>query len=60
MKSLVELGKKEGYRIKNVFFPYDPNANLESRFTDELSEVFGTDFDEYLASDIRLLEPGKI
>jgi len=60
LEALVELAINKGYKIKNVFSPYDPNTDLESKFTDELSEVFGTDFDEYLASDIRLLEPGKI
>jgi hypothetical protein len=60
LEALVKLAIKKQYNIKNVFSPYDPNTDLESRFTNELSEVFGRDFDEYLASDIRLLEPGEI
>jgi len=60
LQGLVQLAVDKGYNIQNVFSPYEPYVNLESRFTNELSTSFGADFDEYMSSDITFLEPGKI
>lgn len=60
LKNILQLAIKKGYNMKNVFTPYNPNINLESRFTNELSNAFGTDFDEYLASDLTFLNPGYV
>jgi len=59
-QALVSLGNAKGYTIKNVFRPYDSAANLESAFRNELSNAFGSDFDEYMHGQILLLEPGVI
>ena len=58
--SIIELAVEKGFEIQNIFSPYEPYANLESRFTNELSRVFGSDFDEYMSSDIMFLNPGNI
>jgi len=60
LQSLVELAVKKGYNIRNVFSAYELHANLESQFIDELSKSFGSDFDEFMSSDIQVLEPGKV
>jgi len=60
LKSIIELADKKGFQIQNTFSPYEPYADLESRFTNELSGVFGSDFDEYMSSDVMVLKPGNI
>jgi hypothetical protein len=60
LQTLVELAVGKNYDIQNVFSSYEAYTDLESRCVNELSRSFGTDFDEYMSSDIRLLQPGKI
>jgi len=60
LHALINLAIKKGHKIHNVFSPYDSNTDLESKFWTELSDSFGTDFDEYMYSNIRFLEPGKV
>lgn len=60
LQSLVKLAVQKGYSIQNIFSPYEQFANLESKFTNELSRSFGADFNEYMSSAIPFLEPGKV
>lgn len=52
--AIVDVLRSEGVNIRNVFHPYARYLDIESRFKDELSKVFGSDFAEYM--DTRVTE----